>query len=154
MRAVIVGGTAEEIESRRDALRRAGVDDAVTFLGKIPPDELPSVLAACDILLSPRIAGSNTPLKLLDYLKAGRAIVATDNAANRLILDEGTAVLVAPDAVAFAEGIRALAQDPERRTQLGAAGRRLIDTTYNYDVFRDRLATCYADVLGEGAPTA
>ena len=50
--------------------------------------ELADYLAAADILLSPRLGSVNTPLKLLDYLKAGRAIVATATAANRMVVGE------------------------------------------------------------------
>ncbi len=148
VRFVIIGGSSAEIEERKRQLEEQGCADRVSMIGKVPPDDLPNYLAASDILLSPRLAGTNTPLKLLDYLKAGRSIVATDNKANRLILDETRAVLVQPTADSLAGGIRDLAADPGRREALGAKGRILIEETYNYSVFRDRLAACYAQVLG------
>ena len=142
-RFVIVGGTPEEIAERKAALATQNAADAVVFLGKIPPDELPDVLASTDVLLSPRIAGKNTPLKLLDYLKAGAAIVGCDNEANRLILDDENSLLVAPESGAFAQGIVALAKDEGRRRQLSGSGRKLIDEKYNFRVFRDGLKACY-----------
>ena len=105
-----------------------------------------------DILLSPRIAGSNTPLKLLDYLKTGRAIVACDNPANRLILDDSTSRLVAPDPEAFAGAIAALAADPLLRERLGDAGRQLHLTTYNYARYKQLLGDAYRQLLGAAAP--
>jgi len=146
-RFLIIGGTAEEIAQRRTDLAGRPGSERVRFAGKIPPDDLPHVLAACDVLLSPRGAGVNTPLKLLDYLKAGRAIVATDTEANRLILDESTAVLVQPDPGEFARAICALVRDPARRAMLGRSGRRLIDARYNFNEFKRRLADCYAELL-------
>ena len=148
----IVGGSPAEIAARRRELAAAGCADRVRFPGLVPPDDLPHLLAAADILLSPRIAGRNTPLKLLDYLKAGRAIVACDNPANRLILDETNARLVAPEPAAFAGGLAALAADAGLRERLGAAGRRLYQDTYNYDRFKQRLAAAYAQLLGAAAP--
>lgn len=142
-RFVIIGGTVGEIDERRRLLAAEGVEERVVFLGKIPPDELPHTLAAADILLSPRSAGTNTPLKLLDYLKAGGAIVATDNRANRLILNDDSAVLVQPAPGAFAEGILALLRDEERRERLSAAGRELVEKQYNFDEFKRRLRACY-----------
>ncbi len=144
VRFVIIGGTSGEIEERRRALAAEGVDDRVTFLGKIPPDQLPHTLAASDILLSPRIAGANTPLKLLDYLKAGGAIVATDNQANRLILDESTALFVRPELDSFADGICRLAENAALRHQLACKGRALIQGTYNFNEFKRRLGEVYA----------
>ena len=149
-RFVIIGGTETEIAARRAALP-GRAKAAVTFAGKIPPDELPNVLAASDILLSPRLAGINTPLKLLDYLKAGKAIVATDTEANRLILDDTMAVLVDPNPTAFADGIRQLLADDAKRTRLGEQGRRLTRERYNFDEFKKRLDRCYREVLSRGA---
>lgn len=147
LRFVVVGGTADEIAHWRGVLREKGCEERVSFVGKIPPDELPCTLAACDILLSPRIQGLNTPLKLLDYLKVARAIVATDHPANRLILDESVARLVPPEPEAFAEGVASLAADPAARADLSSRCRRLVDERYNFRVFRDGLRAVYDRVL-------
>lgn len=142
-RFVVIGGTPAEIESRTRWLHERGAGDRVVFPGTIAPDELPDVLAAADILLSPRLAGINTPLKLLDYLKAGGAIVATDTEANRLILSPETAVLTRPEPGAFAEGIARLIKDAGLRKLLASAGRRRVDETYNYREFKKGLKACY-----------
>lgn len=146
-RFVIIGGTEDEIEARKEWLAARDVQDSATFLGKIPPDELPDYLSASDILLSPRRAGVNTPLKLLDYLKAGRAVVATDIGANRQILDENTAVLVKPDPSSFAAGICRLVSDKELRATLGRNGRKLITETYNFEEFKKKLQICYKELM-------
>jgi glycosyltransferase involved in cell wall biosynthesis len=152
LRFVIVGGTAEQIARRRKALAAEGVADAVVFAGFIAPDELPDHLAAADILISPRIAGRNTPLKILDYLKAGRAILATDTEANRLLLDESTALLVPPEPRALAAGAARLAADPGLRRELERSGRGLIASRYNFREFTRLLGECYRGALGAGSP--
>lgn len=143
VRFVVIGGTDEEIAVRREWLRARGVERAVLFPGKIPPDDLPAFLAASEMLLSPRISGVNTPLKLLDYLKAGRAIVATDTEANRLILNRDNALLVPASAQGIAYGVLQLARDAEQRTALGESGGRLIREQYNFREFKKRLDYCY-----------
>ena len=148
LRFVIVGGTEAEIAERKAQLREKGCEDRVSFVGKIPPDSLPCTLAACDILLSPRIQGLNTPLKLLDYLKVARAIVATDHPANRLILDETVARLAAPEPEAFAAAVAELAGDPAARGALASRCRRLVDERYNFGVFWNGLRDVYARTLG------
>ncbi len=144
---VVIGGGEADVAARRAALEHQGVAGRVRFLGKIAPDELPSYLRASDLLLSPRIAGVNTPLKLLDYFKAGRAIVATDQEANRLIVDATSACLTPPTAPGFAAGIVRLAGDSTAREQLARQGLEHIRTTYNFEAFRARLAACYQAVL-------
>ncbi len=145
-RFVIIGGSEAEIMERKMSLTMQGVEESVTFMGMIPPDELPNVLAASDILLSPRISGVNTPLKLLDYLKAGRAIVATDTTANRLILDETCAVMARPDPDAFGQGISRLIAAPDLRQKLGDEGKRLIAERYNFSEFKKLIEACYAGI--------
>ena len=119
LRFIIIGGSEAEIAAGRARFDAAGVGDRVSFIGKKPPDRLPCYLAASDILLSPRIQGLNTPLKLLDYLKVSRAIVATDHPANRQILDETTARLAAPEPRPFARAVAALAQDAQALPRFG-----------------------------------
>ena len=152
--AAVIGGSPSEIAARRAQMAAAGLADRVYLPGHVNPDELPHVLASADILLSPRVAGGNTPLKLLDYLKAGRPIVACDNPANRLILDDSSALLVPPSADAFADGIAALAADAPLRQRLGAAGHRLYLSTYNYPNYKRLLADVYRQLLGPAAAPA
>ncbi len=146
-RFAIIGGSPKEIAARKARLAEEGCPDAAVFLGFVDPDALPSYLAAFDILLSPRISGMNTPLKLLDYFKAKAPIVATDFEANRLILSEKTAVLTPLTPEGFAQGILALCRDPARRVKLAGAGQELLDTVHNFGAFRDGLRKCYEYVL-------
>lgn len=149
LRFIIIGGSDEEIAHWTVWLTERGCAGRVSFLGKRDPEVLPCYLAASDLLLSPRIAGVNTPLKLLDYLKVSRAIVATDHPANRLILDETTAILTPINAEAFADGVVQLAQAPDLRKRIGSNGRQRVDEQYNFTVFREGLRDCYAEILGK-----
>ncbi len=151
LRFVIVGGTPAEITSIRAVLVRKGVANRVVFAGHIHPDRLPAYLRASDLLLSPRISGVNTPLKVLDYFRAGRAIVATDVPANRHLLDEETAALSVPEPSALARVIAGMANQAERREALGLAGRRKYESTYTFALHRKRLAACYEQVLRPNA---
>ncbi|MCP3931680.1 MAG: glycosyltransferase family 4 protein [Bacteroidetes bacterium] len=144
---VIIGGNSEEISERENEFQAAGIPHAIHFLGKIAPDSLPNYLAAADILLSPRSSGVNTPLKLLDYFKAGRAIVATDISSNRLILNESNSVLTASDPNSFAEGIISLIESEDKRNKLGANGHSLYMKTFNFTEYIKQLQSCYNHVL-------
>ena len=117
------------------------------FSGLIAPDKLPAYLAASDILLAPRKAGVNTPLKVLDYFKAGGAIVATDTPANRFILDSSCARLCTFSADGFAEGIIDLAANPGLRVQIAEKGRELYQTRFNFKEFSRLLGEAYNDML-------
>ncbi len=58
-------------------MARRGLADAVIFTGQRPAEEIPRYLDAATVLVSPRASGTNTPLKIYQYLRSGRPIVAT-----------------------------------------------------------------------------
>lgn len=149
-RFVLIGGSYGQIEEKKATLSKLGVAENVTFLGKIPPDALPAYLAASDILLSPRISGMNTPLKVLDYLKAGRAIVASDRPSNRLLLDDDTAIFAPAEPLTYAEAMVSLLQNDAKRETLGRNCRRLYEKSYTFDNHRRRLQKCYDSLSGNG----
>jgi len=86
---------------------------------------------------------------LLDYAKSARPIVATDNTANRQILDEACAVFTAERGDALAAGVLSLSRDRSKREALGRSARRLIDEKHNFDVFKQGLKACYAPLLSD-----
>lgn len=147
LKFIIIGGSPVEVADRRAQLAEDGVLDRVEFAGFVDPDELPAWLSAFDILLSPRISGLNTPLKLLDYLKSGAAIAATDCPANRLILDENTALLASPDPAGFANAVLRLAQDAGLREKLARNGKTVLDERHNFKCFKEGLRQCYEYAL-------
>lgn len=148
---IIVGGNEAEIAQRKQWLQGQGIKNAVTFLGRIDPNDIPHVLHASDILLSSRITGVNTPLKVLDYLKSGRPIIATDVPANRFILNEQTAEFVAPESDDLASGITRLINNSQQRSQLGERGFALFQEKFSFDEFKRRLQCCYEQIFDSRA---
>jgi len=146
---IIIGASPENVAFRKKWLTEHGINNGVKFLDRIAPDELPDYLSASDILLSPRLSGVNTPLKLLDYLKSGSAVLASNTPANRLILNEENALLVAPRSEEFAAGICRLIEEPKLRKRLGRSGRKLIDTKFHFEGFKNRLKDCYDEIIAE-----
>jgi len=112
---VLVGGVDEEYQRLKDAYD--GTNN-VTILPFQPRELVPVYLAAADVLVLPNRSISDisakytSPLKLFEYMAAGRPIVASDLSSIREVLDENTAVLVKPDdPKALAEGIQKLLSD-------------------------------------------
>jgi glycosyltransferase involved in cell wall biosynthesis len=151
---VIVGGTAGEIARQRHEGARRKLAQSVTFLGRVGPGELAAVLAASDILVAPRLSGVHAPMKVLDYLQSGTAIVAADSAANRDILTSEVAVLTAPYAENFATGILGLCRNPARRHELGRRGKERIARFHRFDQFKENLRIVYAYVTVTRHPPA
>ena len=118
---VVGDGPARPALEQRAA--ELGLSDRVTVTGAVPHAEVPGYLRAFDVALQPDVTAYASPLKLVEYMAAGLAIVAPDRPNIREIVRDGTsAILVAPgDDAAFAGAIRRLAGDPELRARLGEA---------------------------------
>jgi glycosyltransferase involved in cell wall biosynthesis len=132
-RFLIVGGGAEQVEAARDRAARASAP--AVFTGHQPAREIPAFVAAADILVSPRIAGTNTPLKIYSYLRAGKPIVATDLLTHTQVLDRETSLLVPPEAGAFSAALSRLIGEPDLRERLSRAARERARARYGRDIY-------------------
>jgi glycosyltransferase involved in cell wall biosynthesis len=147
LRLVLVGGSEEEQERLRSLARRLGAEGAVVFAGARPPGEMPAFMQMADVLVSPRVAGTNTPLKIYSYLAAGKPIVATDLYSHRQALDEATALLVEPRAAALAAGLRTVLEDPALARRLAEAARAEARSRFAIDGYRDCVAHIFAQAV-------
>jgi glycosyltransferase involved in cell wall biosynthesis len=102
-----------------------GVADRVRFTGLVPHEKVPETVAGFDIALQPRSVDYASPLKIFDYMAAGRAIVAPDQPNIREVLEDGrTALLFDPArAEAMWEAVARLLADGALRRRLGLAAR-------------------------------
>jgi glycosyltransferase involved in cell wall biosynthesis len=130
VKGLIVGGHPAEpdLPRLRALARELGLHERVGFTGLVPPSDVASHLARADILVLPNSATAvsaayTSPLKLFEYLAAGRAIVASDLPALREVLQhEVNALLVPPDdPAALAAGLGRLVNDPALAARLARA---------------------------------
>src|SRR6185295_11722706 len=91
-----------------------------------------------DVLVSPRSRGTNTPLKIYQYLRSAKPIVATRLLTHTQVLSDDTAFLTGATPREFADGILAALSDPERAADVGRRARELADTKYSYDAYLER----------------
>lgn len=144
LRVLLVGGEPAQIEAMHAYAVELGVMDRLAFTGQQAPREIPAFVAAADLLVSPRIRGTNTPLKVYSYLRSGRPIVATNLLTHTQVLDETVAKLAAPDVDALASAIGALVDRPDERARLASAARRLAEEKYSREAYVRRTAEAYA----------
>jgi glycosyltransferase involved in cell wall biosynthesis len=126
---------------------------ALRVIDRQPRAQMAAFLALADVLVSPRAYGGNLPLKIFDYLAAGRPIVATDIPTHRTVLAEDRAVLVAPRTDSIAEGISAVLDDPVRAERLAAAARNYASTHFGWSRFVDSVESLYAEVARHASVT-
>jgi glycosyltransferase involved in cell wall biosynthesis len=143
---VIVGGTPDSISHYQNKVRALACDKQISFLGPRPISILRDLLSAADIVVSPRIKGNNTPMKIYSYLHSGTALLATDLPTHRQVLDEEVAVLAPVDVHGFASGLRALLEDPQLRASLGSRARERAQNLYTIEAFERQLSSLYDSV--------
>lgn len=123
------------------ALREADPELArrVFLCGSVPRAEIESALASFDVAVQPAVTSYACPMKILEYMAAGRAIVAPGSANVRELLADGESALLCPgDENPSAEDLGAavlrVARDPDLRVRLGAAARRsLLERGYLWE---------------------
>jgi len=105
--------------------KRLGVADRMAVTGLVPRDQVAACLERIDIALQPAVVPYACPLKLLEYMVMGKAIVAPACAnVQELLEPEVTAVLFEPGSVAgLADAIRRLRDDIGLRERLGSNAR-------------------------------
>jgi glycosyltransferase involved in cell wall biosynthesis len=118
---VFVGATAGDSVPGLNTL--SDVMAAVRVIPRQPQEHMATFFRAAHVVVSPRLAIGNLPLKVFDYMASGKPIVATDSPAHREVLDETSAVLVEHSPAAIAAGIVLLYKNP-------GLAERLADTAY------------------------
>lgn len=152
-RFVLVGGHPEQVALARAEAAAAGVAEMTLFTGQRPAEEIPRFLDAADILVSPRSRGTNTPLKIYQYLRSGRPIVATRLLTHTQVLSDDVSILTTATPEGFGDGILEAIADPRRAAEIGQAAQTLADTKYSYEAYLDRTRRAYAE-MGAGGPAA
>jgi glycosyltransferase involved in cell wall biosynthesis len=153
-RLVLAGGKLDQIARAREQARVAGVADVTVFTGERPASEIPRLLLAADVLVSPRSRGTNTPLKIYQYLRSGKPIVATRLLTHTQVLSDDTAILTAATRADFAAGILAALNDPRRAAAVGERARALAATKYSYSAYLERTRQACEALAPPDAPGA
>lgn len=148
---VVIGGADGDVERTRELVRKLHLEGCVYLLGPRPLAQLADLLAQADVLVSPRLRGGNTPMKIYSYMRSGSAILATRISSHTQVLDEDCAMLVDPDPQALARGLATLAADANLRARLGTAAHRRATERYSIEAFREKVRAAYRMLETRGA---
>jgi phosphatidylinositol alpha-1,6-mannosyltransferase len=134
-----VVGTGEELDSLAEEARQLGVGDRVRFLTDVPDRDLPAIYNCAEVylgvsrLMEQRVEGFG--ISIAEASACGIPVVAgRSGGIPEAVRDGETGLLVdAERADAVSDSLRLLLDDPALRARLGGAGRRAVETYYNWD---------------------
>jgi glycosyltransferase involved in cell wall biosynthesis len=105
----------------------------------VPPQEVNSYIRCADALVSPRIRGTNTPLKIYAYLRSGVPIVATRLWTHTQVLDDRVAILTDADPESFGRGIVKALTDLRSAGAIRRNAKALAGERYGYPAYLEKL---------------
>ena len=151
---LVVVGDGDGRDDLSVLTRRLRLEDRILFTGMAAPDEIPSYLAAADIVVVPSVHHEGyvdgLPNVALEAMAAGKPLVASRVGGLPEIVRPGeTGLLVAErDSEALARAIETLARDPGLRAAMGDAGRRTMLEEMSWDVVGERFESVFGRVTG------
>jgi glycosyltransferase involved in cell wall biosynthesis len=155
--AVFVGG-GDCFDDMRALASRLGLDDHVTFTGRIPDDELLAYLSTADVALSPDphnpLNDISTMNKVLEYMAVGLPIVSFELREARVSAGDAAVYVPCNDTEAFAAAASALLDDPAERDRRGRIGQDRVAGALSWDHSKVQLLASYAVAMGGGESSA
>ncbi|NUO83812.1 glycosyltransferase family 4 protein [candidate division KSB1 bacterium] len=144
VRFLVVGGNPQQVAEYKNMTERLGVREQFVFTGQRPPEEIPQFMQIANVLVSPRIKGNNTPLKIYSYLRSGIPIVATNHLTHTQVLKPEVAVLTDCTPASFAQGLLRVLENKNYGQTIAAQARALAEREYSYEAYLRKTKEVYS----------
>ncbi len=144
---VCVGASDARQVQKLTADLPAALHARVRILPRQPRAMMPAWFEVAHCLVSLRTLGDNIPLKIFEYMAAGRPIVATRGPAHEPVLNDARAYLCDADAGDVARAIHAVFADPARAGRVAGAAAEHARVNFSWTRFRQLVSGVYARVL-------
>ncbi len=148
---LVGGGT--ELPALQRLAQELGVDDYVTFTGRVSDDELLDMLNTADVCVNPDIANEmndkSTMNKIMEYMALGKAIVQFDLAEGRFSAREASLYANKNDIRDMGDKIVQLIDDPVARTRMGEYGRNRVENELEWRYEAPKLLAAYDQLFSD-----
>jgi len=152
---LVGGGNPDDPRMRqyRKLAETLGIGERIVFAGQQSEESMGAFMELAEVLVSPRIAGAHTPLKIYTYMAAAKPIVATQIAAHTNVLSDQNAFLALATAEHFAETLcMALGEDEsarQLREERVIRAADLLQKRFSRTEFERRVGVLYRAARGE-----
>jgi glycosyltransferase involved in cell wall biosynthesis len=149
-RLVLAGGTEEQVERMRAVAASLWLEEACVFTGRVSKTEALRLTRNAQVLVSPRVHGTNTPLKIYEQLASGRPLVATRIWSHTQVLDDSVCFLVEPEAESMANGLLQALEEAEVAAGRARSAQALYRRAYARPIYEEKIGRLLA-IVGFGA---
>ncbi len=136
---LVVGGTPAQVRYYQQVAQDLGILERCQFTGRVTPELARQYGNLATVQVSPRISGTNTPLKIYQQISLGIPLVATKIASHTQVLDENVAFLVEPTSAGIAAGITAALAPGLEPRQKAARAQQLYEERYSRQIYKDKM---------------
>ncbi len=136
---LLVGGTPAQVKEYRALADSRGLNGNCIFTGRVSQATARCLSQRASVLTSPRVLGTNTPLKIYEQLASGIPIVATRIHSHTQVLDDEVCFLVEPTPDAMAEGILGALTDASRAESVTNRAMALYESRYSRPVYEEKM---------------
>ena len=148
----VIVGSGDRFGELHSLTERLGLGSKVVFTGAVNHEMVPQYIAAADVVVAcfedNKQTRTKSPLKIVEYLASGKAIVSSNVGEVPNMLHECGILAMPGDAESLAHGIKKLIDDPQLRKELGQKARKRAVEKYNWTVTASHLQQAYALGLG------
>lgn len=146
----LIGGRGSLADALRQQARDLGVEHAVVFLGSLTQDQLPPLLASCDVYISAALSDGGIAASTAEAMAAGTPVIISDVCDNSTWVrsDENGILFPQGNERALAAAITRVLKDPLLAQRLGRLGRDEIVERNNLYVEMGKMQELYDSVAG------
>jgi glycosyltransferase involved in cell wall biosynthesis len=134
-----------------DMVKNMGLDEFVTFTGRVPDDEMLATLSACDICVQPDpsnpLNDKSTMNKVMEYMALEKPVVAFSLKETQVSCGNAALYATPNNVDEFAERILFLADNPAIREEMGKIGRERVEKKLSWPYSVPHLLAAYNHAL-------
>jgi glycosyltransferase involved in cell wall biosynthesis len=149
-------GSGPALNDMKQLARDLGVEDYVTFTGRVPDEELLEMLNTADVCVNPDVANEmndkSTMNKIMEYMALAKPVVQFDLTEGRFSAGEASLYAKRNDSIDMARLILKLLDDPEMRAYMGQYGRRRVESELDWRHEEPKLLAAYKTLLADAVP--
>jgi 1,2-diacylglycerol 3-alpha-glucosyltransferase len=128
-------------------VRDMGISDRVHWTGQFPLAELPDYLASASVAVMPRPECPGHPVKLLNYMGAGKAIVSFAGSAKGLRNGHDALIIPDHDWEKMGRSILSLLEDPATADKLGENARQTVIRHFDWEILARKIELIYEELI-------